>query len=68
VSCDISIKIDKKMANPVFFYYEIDNFYQNHRRYVKSRNVDQLKGESITIEDAKSDCDPVYLNKHLFST
>lgn len=25
-------------------YYRLENFYQNHRRYVKSRSDDQLKG------------------------
>lgn len=29
----------------LFFYYKLTNFYQNHRRYVKSRSDPQLQGE-----------------------
>ena len=39
-------------------YYQIDNFYQNHRRYVKSRDDDQLKGKIKTV-DQLSNCDPI---------
>jgi len=28
------------MEGPVYVYYQLDNFYQNHRRYVKSRSFD----------------------------
>jgi hypothetical protein len=30
--------IDSKIEGPVYVYYQLDNFYQNHRRYVKSRD------------------------------
>lgn len=46
------------MPGPVFIYYELDNFYQNHRRYVKSKSVNQLQGESVTESDI-SDCSPI---------
>lgn len=32
------------MEGPVYVYYELRKFYQNHRSYVKSRSFDQLKG------------------------
>ena len=38
------MKVDK-IKGPVYVYYQIDNFYQNHRTYVKSRENKQLKGE-----------------------
>ncbi|KAG6777332.1 hypothetical protein POTOM_017151 [Populus tomentosa] len=34
--------VPKHMKSPVFIYYELDNYYQNHRRYVKSRSDAQL--------------------------
>ena len=37
----------------MYFYYELDNFYQNHRRYVKSRSDGQLLGN---LDDV-GDCD-----------
>ena len=30
---------------PVYFYYYLENFFQNHRRYVKSRNDQQYLGK-----------------------
>lgn len=33
------------MKPPIYVYYELDNYYQNHRRYVKSRSSLQLLGE-----------------------
>ena len=39
----------------MYLYYEIKNFYQNHRRYVKSRDAAQLRGEStVGSEDCGS--------------
>ncbi|CAA7056747.1 unnamed protein product [Microthlaspi erraticum] len=31
------------MKNPVYVYYQLENYYQNHRRYVKSRHDGQLR-------------------------
>lgn len=55
--CTITIKIDENMASPVFVYYELHNFYQNHRRYVKSRNDKQLMGEIVDNATLISTCD-----------
>ncbi|KAH9748000.1 putative ALA-interacting subunit 2 [Citrus sinensis] len=35
-------KVPKHMKAPIYIYYQLDNYYQNHRRYVKSRNDQQL--------------------------
>lgn len=37
-------------------YYGLTNYYQNHRRYVKSRDDDQLLGR--ISRTPSSDCDP----------
>ena len=42
----------------VYMYYGLTNFYQNHRRYVKSRDDDQLRGEHISGNNLNSDCEP----------
>jgi len=39
----------------VFLYYGLTNFYQNHRRYVKSRDDKQLYGD---LESRNEDCSP----------
>ncbi|KAJ6891777.1 hypothetical protein NC651_025081 [Populus alba x Populus x berolinensis] len=55
-TCTISMTIPKRMRQPIYVYYQLDNFYQNHRRYVKSRSDDQLK--SASKENDTSSCKP----------
>lgn len=43
--CNIIVDVAKEMKGPVFVYYELTNFYQNHRRYVKSKSEDQIQGK-----------------------
>ena len=38
-------EVENEVKGPVYVYYQLDNFYQNHRRYVKSRDSAQLNGE-----------------------
>jgi len=47
-TCNITIPVTSTMKNPVYMYYRLDNFYQNHRRYVKSRADKALQGQAIT--------------------
>lgn len=41
-NCTQYLKIPKHMKAPIYIYYQLDNYYQNHRRYVKSRSDKQL--------------------------
>lgn len=45
VTCLVNFKINNKMEAPVYLYYQLTNYYQNHRRYVKSRSDPQLQGK-----------------------
>lgn len=56
--------LNEDFKKPVYVYYEIDNFYQNHRRYVKSRDDDQLKGKIKSV-DQLTNCDPIRTVKDL---
>jgi len=48
------------MNQPVLFYYKLTNFYQNHRRYAKSFNTDQLSGKAVSAGTIhSSDCTPL---------
>jgi hypothetical protein len=47
--CQLIINVNVTMPAPVFFYYELDNFYLNHRDIVKSKSWSQLRGEINTV-------------------
>jgi hypothetical protein len=53
--CRLEFIIPESMGPPVLFYYMLDNFYQNHRRYVTSSDSAQLKGEKSNA----STCSPM---------
>lgn len=55
-NCPRILRVPKHMKQPIYVYYQLDNFYQNHRRYVKSRSDQQLKDRSS--EDETSSCEP----------
>jgi len=55
----VTLNITEDMPGPVYFYYQLTNFYQNHRRYVKSRSDPQLRGEDVPEADLVSKCDPL---------
>jgi hypothetical protein len=58
--CILSFNIPENISPPILFYYRLTNFYQNHRRYVKSVDIDQLKGKAKSGPDVKSgDCNPL---------
>ncbi|KAL5205984.1 hypothetical protein ABZP36_034193 [Zizania latifolia] len=42
-TCTRIFKVPKDMQKPIYIYYQLDKFYQNHRRFVRSRNDLQLR-------------------------
>lgn len=55
-TCELKFSLADDIEGNVFIYYGLTNFYQNHRRYVKSRDDLQLLGQlsstvSIDCED-----------------
>jgi hypothetical protein len=64
-TCNVTLNITEKIVAPVYVYYQLDNFYQNHRRYVKSRSFAQLQGTYLTVDKLKTDCDPIVTNENL---
>lgn len=60
VQCVIQFELPADLHPPVFMYYRLTSFYQNHRRYVKSMDSDQLKGKAVSASTLKSgDCKPL---------
>ncbi|XP_053678787.1 cell cycle control protein 50A-like [Anopheles nili] len=54
--CTIHFELEKDFLGKVYMYYGLTNYYQNHRRYVKSRDDDQLLGRLSLVPS--SDCAP----------
>jgi hypothetical protein len=55
----VNFTVPKDMKAPVFLYYKLTNFYQNHRTYAKSRSVNQLAGIGPG-STTNTDCAPFY--------
>ncbi|BFZ05268.1 hypothetical protein BsWGS_08307 [Bradybaena similaris] len=55
--CSITVELER-FESPVFIYYGLANYFQNHRRYVRSRDDDQLYGLSIPPGNLRSLCEP----------
>jgi len=61
-NCKLEFTLDENMVGPVFVYYGLSNFYQNHRRYVKSRDDSQLNGKTVDKDSISENCAPYKLN------
>lgn len=59
-TCEIDFTLDRDFEGKVYMYYGLTNYYQNHRRYVKSRDDDQLLGK--LSPNPSSDCHPFRVN------
>ena len=58
--CFIQFDVPYDLDHTVLLYYKLTNFFQNHRRYVKSIDMNQLKGDFVSTNTLKSgDCKPV---------
>jgi hypothetical protein len=58
--CRVQFFLPDDLHPPVLLYYQLTNFYQNHRRYVQSFDQKQLSGEARdNASISGSDCDPL---------
>lgn len=57
--CRIKFQVQKDIRSSMYMYYKLTNFYQNHREYVESYDLRQLKGEAVKAGDLSSDCKPL---------
>ncbi|KAK3945977.1 ligand-effect modulator 3 family [Diplogelasinospora grovesii] len=58
--CLVQVNIPEDLEPTVSFYYYLENFYQNHRRYVQSFNAKQLLGDAVDGSVINgSNCDPL---------
>lgn len=58
-NCNLTIYLAEDYVGDVYFYYALENYFQNNRRYMKSRSDKQLLGDLLAND--RSDCAP-YIN------
>ncbi len=49
--CVLKYNITEKLSPPIYLYYELDNFYLNHRSMVMSKSWEQLRGEVDVVKN-----------------
>ncbi|KAG0371028.1 LEM3/CDC50 family protein [Gamsiella multidivaricata] len=60
MKCTVKFNLPVTLKKPVFIYYRLTKFYQNHRRYVKSLDAKQLSGVARDAAELKGgSCDPL---------
>ncbi|RLV82667.1 Alkylphosphocholine resistance protein [Meyerozyma sp. JA9] len=61
--CRIQFEVPDDMKGPIYFFYRLHNFYQNHRRYAKSFSEDQIEGKPASVNTIKNtvgqNCEPL---------
>ncbi|KAG2207168.1 hypothetical protein INT47_012221 [Mucor saturninus] len=60
--CVIDFSVPETMTGPVFMYYRLTNFYQNHRQYIKNYDAGQLGGETVNSVTLNTNCGPIDVN------
>lgn len=57
-NCTITLTVPRDMNPPILIYYELDNFYQNHRSYYTSKDEAQMRGDTTSADDLL--CSPLH--------
>lgn len=57
-TCEVAFQLRENFEREVYLYYSLVNYFQNHRRYVKSRDDDQLRGH-VGALGFDNDCEPL---------
>ncbi|GMM37156.1 Lem3 protein [Saccharomycopsis crataegensis] len=61
--CQVQFPVPNDIDGPVYFFYQLENFYANHRRYVISYCELQLNGEPSSVHVVKDtigqNCQPM---------
>lgn len=60
--CTIDFTIPTTMKGPVFLYYRLTEFYQNHRQYIKNFDANQLMGDVVAPSTLDTNCAPLAFN------
>lgn len=62
--CTMKFSLDTLFEGPVFFYYGLNNYFQNQRKYGVSKDDNQLYGDVDSFSDPDSACNPFSKDKN----
>ena len=57
--CRVNFTVPEALRPPWYVYYRLGNYFQNHRRYLNSWDVNQLQGELGSFRSPSGECDPL---------
>ncbi|XP_057707490.1 transmembrane protein 30C [Corythoichthys intestinalis] len=61
-TCELHFQVSRTLKGDVFFYYGLQNFHQNLRRYMDSRDDAQMVGRKKNLKKPSSYCKPFSTN------
>lgn len=57
--CQTDFRVEETIdSNQIFLFYEFIDYFQNHKRYVRSKSLQQLAGDIVSFSDVDQVCDP----------
>jgi len=62
--CPLKVVFPKDIERPKV-YYRLNEFYSNHRSFVKSMSYKMLRGNDRTMDTIGNDCSPVRTNEDI---
>ncbi len=60
--CSLRFHIPTNISRPIYLFYKLTNFYQNHRKYILSYDWDQIKGKAVNSNSLSDDCNPLKID------
>ncbi|WFD33357.1 hypothetical protein MCUN1_000170 [Malassezia cuniculi] len=62
--CTVRFSVPATLEESVFLYYHLTNYYQNHRRYLKNIEFEQLMGHNLSLKAIRDGtCKPVAIDE-----
>lgn len=64
--CTVRFSVPATLDESVFLYYHLSNYYQNHRRYLKNIDFQQLLGQNVSKKElSDGTCKPLGVDKSM---
>ena len=64
--CPLKVVFPKDIERPKV-YYRLNEFYSNHRSFVKSMSYKMLRGNDRTMDTIGNDCSPIRTNEDILN-